>query len=251
MGMQRLYLAVAVLAMVVDTRHGRYSSPITNTNQELLTIDEFNRSRQTWTLHKYASYDQYVKVQEEGNIKKIHQQFVTSKTISGISRYIGTHLNLSYGFALCHGTRQGNEQKWFKEEILKYTNRNMTIIGTEISSTATQFPDTIQWDYHKAKPEWSNAVDFIYSNTLDHSFDPALAISTWMSCVNREEGAMFIHYTSAHSIKGATKLDPFGATAEQYKALFLANGKYVISDVLNLSSNDKIFVVRHKRVSFG
>ena len=36
------------------------------------------------------------------------------------------------------------------------------MIDTEISETAEQFPNTIQWDFHKVKPEWLSSVDFIY-----------------------------------------------------------------------------------------
>ena len=79
--------------------------------------------------------------------------------INEISDYIKNNMkNISFG--ICHGTRNGKEQKFFKR------NLNINVIGTEISSTATQFPDTIQWDFHRVKDEWVNNVDFIFSLNL-------------------------------------------------------------------------------------
>ncbi|MEJ0015745.1 MAG: hypothetical protein WDN25_04115 [Acetobacteraceae bacterium] len=46
------------------------------------------------------------------------------------------------------------------------------MLGTEISDTATQSSTTIQWDFHEVKPEWLNSVDFIYSVSWDHRYDP-------------------------------------------------------------------------------
>jgi hypothetical protein len=86
------------------------------------------------------------------------------------------------------------------------------VIGTEISDTAEQFPHTIQWDFHETRPEWINAVDFIYSNSLDHSYDPDKCLNAWMSCV-KEDGICIIEHTSKH--EHSTQLDPFGAHITQ------------------------------------
>ena len=66
----------------------------------------------------------------------------------------------------CHGTRQGFEQKWFSK------NLECKVIGTEISDNANDYKNTIEWDFHNVKKEWIGSVDFIYSNALDHSYDP-------------------------------------------------------------------------------
>jgi len=105
------------------------------------------------------------------------------KNIEFLSRYI-RNLIVSPIFGICHGTRRGKEQEWYA----KYLDCN--VIGTEISDTAEQFPNTIQWDFHMVKPEWRNSVDFIYSNSFDHSYNPEEGLTSWMSCLKREGYAL-------------------------------------------------------------
>jgi len=160
-------------------------------------------------LYKYKSIEEYKKVQEDGNIKKLHCVFVNEKVINEISNYIRWNIpNASFG--ICHGTRRGVEQELFIK------NTGAKVIGTEISSTATQFPNTIQWDFHDIKKEWVGNVDFIYTNAVDHSYDPGHAISQWVKCLSND-GLCFIEYTKYN--KSSSKLDPFGATLEELKSL--------------------------------
>ena len=91
---------------------------------------------------------------------------------------------------MCHGTRNGSEQISFKQ-ALKKTGHEVNILGTEISDTATQFPNTIQWDFHNVKEEWKGSVCFIYSNSLDHSYDPVLCLRSWMSCI-KDGGKIYL-----------------------------------------------------------
>ena len=113
-------------------------------------------------------------------------------------------------------------------------NKKVKVIGTEISSTATTFPHTIEWDFHNTKKEWLNKVDFIYSNSFDHSFDPEKCLNTWMSCLN-EKGLCIIEWAWPDSDKySGTARDPFGATLEEYRKLITKN--YKIIDILQ---NDK------------
>jgi hypothetical protein len=137
------------------------------------------------------------------------------ENIAFLADYITTHID-SVAFGLCHGTRRGKEQEWFKEYL------KCDVIGTEISSTAEQFPNTIQWDFHETKPEWIDAVDFIYSNSFDHSYDPQKCLKAWMSCI-KKGGCCIIEHTSGH--EKATELDPFGADISSMPFLILKWGK--------------------------
>ncbi|MGZ9096682.1 MAG: hypothetical protein ACXW30_00100 [Micavibrio sp.] len=173
-------------------------------------------------------YDRYRKIQEEGNKRKIENVWVLEDNIKFLSEYLENHLdNIHSG--LCHGTRRGKEQEWFK----KYLGGDVKVIGTEISETATQFPDTIQWDFHEVKPEWVNNIDFIYSNSFDHSYDPEKCLNAWMSCL-RKGGVCVLEHTDAHSAKGANELDPFGAHLMQMPYLITkwAKGKYSVREIL-------------------
>ena len=80
-------------------------------------------------------------------------------------------------FGICHGTRRGKEQEWFRKYL------GCGVIGTEISDTVEQFPHTIEWDFHETKAEWINSADFIYSNSLDHSYDPKKCLTACTGAV--------------------------------------------------------------------
>ena len=76
---------------------------------------------------------------------------------------------------LCHGSRNGFEQEFFNINI-----KNSKIIGTDISDTANTFKNSVVWDFHDIKDEWLNHFDFIYTNSLDQSYDPKKALTTWL-----------------------------------------------------------------------
>lgn len=160
-------------------------------------------------------YERYRAEQGRGNKLKLENCWAIEENIVFLSQYLRRRL-VSITFGLCHGTRRGLEQQWFREHL------GCEVIGTEISETADQFPHTIQWDFHEVKPEWLGKADFIYSNSLDHSYDPALCLNRWMSCL-RPGGICIIEHGSAHE-KGA-RFDPFGASLAIMPYLILEWGK--------------------------
>jgi len=121
------------------------------------------------------------------------RQYLLMKNISDIK------------FGLCHGTRRGKEQEWFRKYL------KAEVIGTEISETSIKFPYTIQWDFHKVKDEWIEKVDFIYSNSLDHSYDPKYCLKQWFRCL-RKGGICIINFTNFHTPLYSNELDPSGFT---------------------------------------
>jgi hypothetical protein len=151
-------------------------------------------------------YEKYRAIQIEGNHRKLSNVWVIRENIDFLSNYLKENIG-TIDTGICHGTRRGCEQTWFREGL------KCDVFGTEISDTATQFPNTIQWDFHEIKPEWIGRFDFIYSNSLDHSYNPESCIKQWMKCLN-EKGLCIIEHTSLHSPDGASQLDPFGATIE-------------------------------------
>lgn len=150
-------------------------------------------------------YERYKKIQIEGNKQKLTQQWVDQASIEYLASVIQAEVH-PVNFGICHGTRRGLEQAWFRSYL------ECEVIGTEISDTANQFPHTIQWDFHEVKPEWISAVDFIYSNAWDHSYDPYKLFTNWMSCV-RPGGVCIIDHSPHH--QQATELDPLGMSREE------------------------------------
>jgi hypothetical protein len=206
---------------------------------KIVNDNDFNTYASSSTGRSYAlfsykkadgsfDYEQYRQTQEEGNKRKLDNIWAIEENIEFLAKYLKQRLN-NIRFGLCHGTRRGKEQEWFK----KYLEANAQVIGTEISDTATTFPNTIQWDFHETKPEWINNVDFIYSNSFDHSYDPEKCLNAWMSCL-RSEGLCILEHTDAHSQKGANELDPFGADIVQMPYLITKWGKgnYGVREIL-------------------
>lgn len=176
-------------------------------------------------------YEHYRKIQEEGNIRKIESVWVREGNIEFLANYLKRNLG-AMKLGICHGTRRGKEQEWFRKCL------GVEVIGTEISSTATTFPNTIQWDFHEVKPEWLNAVDFIYSNSFDHSFDPEKCLNAWMICI-RPGGLCILEHTSGHEASGANELDPFGAdlVLMPYLIATWSKGKFAVREILDAPSH--------------
>jgi len=192
-------------------------------------------------LYKYKNYKEYKDTQIKGNKNKIDEVWVSKKNIRFLAKYIKKNIP-SPEFGICHGTRRGKEQEWF----MKYLP--MEVIGTEISPTATEFPNTIQWDFHDVKKEWISNVDFIYSNSFDHSYKPRECLDTWMSCI-KKKGFCILEWTNGHV--EYTKLDPFGGSFKDYKKLI--KKKYNLKDILKSPNNrfyklkkTYFFIVSHK-----
>src|ERR1044072_1617531 len=120
---------------------------------------KYQRPPRGYTLYRYVKndgtfdYDRYRRVQIAGNHAKIDKVFATESNIRFLSTYIEKIIGQPR-FGICHGSRRGKEQEWFRKYL------GCEVIGTEISDSATEFPHTIQMDFHETKTQWVGAVDF-------------------------------------------------------------------------------------------
>jgi len=158
--------------------------------------------------HHGFDYDLYREIQSIANKGKLNNVFAVEANIAALCRHLRTMIPAIH-FVLCHGVRNGTEQRWFAE----YLPAPVEAIGTDISETASQFPNTIQWDFHETKPEWIGAVDVIYSNSWDHAYDPAKMFLAWLSCL-RLHGVLAIEWTTGHGRGQADVMDPLGMNLE-------------------------------------
>jgi hypothetical protein len=166
----------------------------------------------------YNDYGEYKKAQLDANFQKLSKVWVVRQEIEFAAKYIRTHIpNPSFG--ICHGTRNGFEILWFRDLL------GIEVIGTEISSTASQFPHTLQWDFHDIKEDWIGQADFIYSNSFDHTYDPSYCLDQWMRCL-KPRGICIIEWNADNL--HASRWDPFGATIKEIEKLILR--KYWIRD---------------------
>jgi hypothetical protein len=192
-------------------------------------------------IHRYKNYKDYVKQQVKKNAKQLHITWATPEEMEELSIYIKRHLPHA-SFGICHGAKHGWEARELQRRL------DIKVIGTDIADTALRFDNMIKWDFHEVKPEWIGAVDFIYSNALDHSYDPTRALSQWLKCL-KPTGLCFVEWSELHGEAHSTADDPFGASFEEYQELILRN--YSINDILEIPRNPnhrypyarKIFVV--------
>jgi hypothetical protein len=168
-------------------------------------------------VQEYKDYDHYVEAQTGANKRKITWQFKKEDHVKWIKeRKLGAK-NI-----ICHGTRNGGEQRFFQ----KYWP-DAYVIGTEISETATQFEMTVQHDFAIPKTEWIGKFDILYSNSFDHSIDPPKTIETWKKQISYD-GKLFIEWSDYYNAK-STLSDPVSGTTQEFIS-FLESHNVVIEE---------------------
>lgn len=238
-------------ANLILKKFGYEIKKINKNEKNLLNNEEIDKlidPLNGYELYRYLNndnsfnYEEYKNIQISANKRKINAVWVKEEHIEFLSNYI-KKLNLNPKFGICHGTRRGKEQEWFRKYL------DCEVIGTEISDTAKDFPNTIQWDFHEIKPEWINNIDFIYSNSFDHSYEPEKCLDNWMTCIN-PKGICIIEHTLGH-VK-AKKLDPFGARIDKMPYLITqwGKGKYSVREMLDVEGRDgaKFFIIQKNSV---
>jgi len=184
-------------------------------------------------LHTYLDangafdFERYRQIQEARNLQKIGSVWADEKVIQVLAQFAVANLE-TITFGLCHGTRKGLEQQWFSQYTRAY------FLGTEISRTACDFPNTIQWDFHDVKEEWVGNVDVIYSNSWDHTYDPRLCFTNWMRCL-RPGGFCFLEHARDHWEDKTSIADPFGISLAELLLLLteLGHGSFYVRTILS------------------
>jgi hypothetical protein len=167
-------------------------------------------------------YESYVKNQKYLNEKKFNSMpgCNDSKDIFKKIRDEVLNRNQNPTFGLCHGVRSGLENKILGELL------NCKVIGTEIGDKFGYPEITIQWDMHEIKDEWLGACDVIYSNALDHSYDPIYCLNQWAKTLKPtgmivlQHGISGGHYIpKSLSDKKYSPGDPFNAPISIYEEI--------------------------------
>lgn len=155
-------------------------------------------------VHEYKDYNHYVDEQTTANKRKLNWPFKKEDHVKWIKEK-----KLGANNIICHGTRNGGEQKIFR----KYYP-DAYIIGTEISETASQFEMTVQHDFAMPKPEWIGKFDIVYSNSFDHSLDPSKTIETWKKQISYD-GYIFVEWDYLNNSK-STLSDPVSGSTKEF-----------------------------------
>lgn len=178
-------------------------------------------------LHDYSGgYDEYRDTQVFHNKRKLDKVWADEGTLGVVANHLETTLG-KVSLGVCHGARNGFEVTWLRDRL------KADVIGTDISDTATQYPNMVVWDFHKENPEWAGKFDFVYTNSLDQAMRPDQALAAWAKQV-RPGGLIYIEHTMAHSAQGASEMDPFGAHPMCMPYLFFkwGKGQYRLCDLI-------------------
>ena len=162
-------------------------------------------------LLRFENYEEYKRTQIAANEYKFGDVFAELPVLRRIAAHFRRSGATSH-LGLCHGVRNGYEVRRLRQLLPR-----IDIIGTDISDTAAGIPNCVVWDMHEVKPEWRGAVDFMYSNSWDHTYDPDLLFARWSECLS-PSGRLYLSYTDLHSERGvveASKSDPFGCSLDE------------------------------------
>lgn len=176
-------------------------------------ISKVNNSGELVKIHKYKDYNEYRETQIFYNKKKIDKVWADEITLEKISDLLKDRIKTSIIKGICHGSRNGFEQNFFNEK-----KDGFEVIGTDISDTAKNYKNSIVHDFHNEKKEWINNFDFVYSNSLDQSFDPKKALEVWLNQI-KEKGFVIIEHSDQHGVISSGKMDPFGVEANFFPYL--------------------------------
>ena len=176
-------------------------------------ISKVNNTGELVKIYKYKNYDEYKDTQIYYNKKKIEHVWADEKTLEKIRDFLIENTSTGIIKGICHGSRNGFEQNFFNKNQDKFY-----VIGTDISDTAENYKNSIIHDFHEEKKEWLNSFDFVYSNSLDQSFDPRKAVQTWLNQL-KKDGFIIIEHTDQHGVIASGKMDPFGVEANFFPYL--------------------------------
>ena len=203
-------------------------------------ISKVNNTGELVKIHQYKSYDEYKETQIHYNKQKIDKIWADKDTLKIISNFLKENIQSNNIKGICHGSRNGFEQKCFREEIL-----NSEVIGTDISETALNFENSVVHDFHEEKNEWLNNFDFVYSNSLDQSYDPKKALNAWLKQIKKDR-YIIIEHSDQHAVRASNKMDPFGVEVNFFPYLLTEWFGHLISiqmikDIKSNKNNAPVF----------
>ncbi len=184
------------------------------------------------------NYDKYIEIQRETTARKMAKDpdrcWTESKCIDLICDEILEYCKPQFG--ICHGVRNGLELDYFNNKL------KCSIIGTDVADLGR--PDVLIMDFHVVLDKWINTADFIYSNALDHSYNPHYALSQWGKCLNKN-GCLFLEWSKTHNMINEATGDLFGATLEEY--LEMVKSGFNIVKTFKSRSYSTVIMLKPKR----
>mgnify|MGYP003388725218 CR=1 FL=1 len=188
-------------------------------------------------IYNYKDDTRYVTGQRVKQ-DQVRDAWVKEDVIDKLSKYLQENIT-DIKFGICHGARLGDEVYYFN----KYLSESTEVIGTELfdynkssrrpvallndfAKFTREGKDVIcNWDFHNIKDEWIDNVDFIYTNSFDHSDKPELALDQWMKCL-KKDGILIVEKTMIGGDE-PDRVDCLRASDDEMKQLFNKNYKII------------------------
>ena len=133
---------------------------------------------------------------------------------------------------LYHGVRNAKELEFFSTRYI-----GSEIIGTEISHTAKQFQNVVEWDFHEIKDEWKNNFDIVYSNSWDHSYDPNKSLRVWGQQLS-SNGLMFVEHGCDAKDNKSRASDPLEIEHNEIVQMINNAGLKLVNDFMTKAQKD-------------
>ena len=195
--------------------------------------------------NKFESYENYLESQRFLTRKKVARPYNKSATTLEVVDAIVTHHkgigNVRLG--LCHGVRFGEELDMFQNAF-----KQGEWIGTEVLAELCDGKRILNCDFSHVKNEWLGEFDVIYSNALDHSYDPWKTVKAWIACLS-PMGRLYVEWNPWSNKLGGKggRADCFAASESEYLELFQRAGK--VEQVLSVPKKtmrfDRTIFVEH------
>ena len=158
-------------------------------------------------LYEYENYEEYKKLQIAANKQKLHAVWCSKTTVKRLHEKYGDKKNI-----LCHGARNGTEVKWFGEVF-----DGAKVLGTDISPTANDYDNMVEWDFHERNEQWCGEFDLVYSNSFDHSYSPEKCLKTWTDQVS-EDGILCVELMVDGNNK-SSRMDPLQISKGEFLSI--------------------------------
>lgn len=167
--------------------------------------------------NKYTEGEAYRLAQEITNIRKlfgVHFFPISAIYLSTLISKICPLEDIGGIAGITHGSRNGLETVLLEQFL------NQRVVGTDISSSASFFPNLIQHDMNESlHPRIHNgSVGFVFSNSWDHSNSPQKMFHNWISILVPQSGCLILEKQDS-SGRTTTTSDPFAADDNELIAL--------------------------------
>ena len=146
-----------------------------------------------------GNYIRYQKLQREKANRELEMRFISERAAEVVGLYVTRHSGQHEISGICHGAKTGAEVRLIRKALAGHGVLGK-FWGTDITpeAAAASDGDVIMLDFHSEVPEWLQSSDFVYSNTLDHSYNPLKALETWRRQLRSLESLLILQHSDLH-----------------------------------------------------